>query len=275
MAWTSFESHWAPINHQDNNLDTAVDVVCLVQPLQVSERSVCMFCSPQGVLISKAVDGQQTFSPVFGCVPGSASHRNHRLGRDTAALVQLIPTVRNHEKMSGHAKCSSSEPVYLDLSLFILPCRGGASHSLAPCFLFVLHACRQLTSMSFSITCFEADLFSPVFLFHHFSSTLHWCRCIDLSGAEGRPPLPPQAFWLRISSVIIQCMCFKLSPMENTGVFYLCTTNFSCPHFLSLLRSIMAWTPNMMTVRTANGEILNNGWYSFCVVLWHLKQSPY
>lgn len=125
-------------------------------------------------------------------------------------LVQLIPTARNHEK-------KIPEPVHLDLSLFILPCRG-ALHipPLLVFFLSCMHVflCRQLTSMSFSITCFEADLFSPVFLFHHFSSTLHWCRCIDLSGAEGRPPLPPQTFWFRISSVIIQCMCFKLCPMK-------------------------------------------------------------
>lgn len=83
----------------------------------------------------------------------------------------------------------------------------------------------------------------PLFMFdilQSFSSP--WCWCVDLSGAEGRPPLPHfyLAYHLNYHRCVFQTVLRRILEIFICALF---PELLSCPHFLSCLRNIMAWTP--------------------------------
>lgn len=69
-----------------------------------------------------------------------------------------------------------------------------------------------------------------------------WCWCVDLSGAEGRPPLPHFyfAYHLNYHRCVFQTVLRRILEIFICALF---PELLSCPHFLSYLRNIMAWTP--------------------------------
>lgn len=69
-----------------------------------------------------------------------------------------------------------------------------------------------------------------------------WCRCVDLSGAEGRLALPYfyHTYHLNCYQCVFQTLLRNILKIFIGALF---AELLSCPQFLSRLRNIMAWTP--------------------------------